>query len=312
MFSVLALPIVVFAAGPNGAADASGNNVCGNDNWTWSIGAATNLQSNDTSYASVDVNRWDQNDVSDQLDSLDFGFTGLSGTIAGIQVDVYGWVTTGGPANFTTVQLTTDAGSTLIGTNQAAGALSSTDDDVYDTFGGAADDWSAGLTTTDINSNASFGVSICWTAGGDNTEVNIDHVQITVTTAAASPDVTTNAATGVTVTSATLNGDITALNDGNATVRGFAYGTDSALQTTIATTTENGDFGTGTFDEVVGTLQSGVTYYFRAYATSPSGTGYGTILNFTAGTDITPTRRMRLFEGFTIKLVSNRVILYGQ
>jgi len=123
------------------------------------------------------------------------------------------------------------------------------------------------------------------------------------------------------VSSATLNGDITDIDGDNASERGFAYGTDSTLATVIATTSETGDFGIGTFSEIVGTLKAGVTYYFRAYAINVNGTGIANntgggctngICNFTAGTDTTLARTIRLFEGFTLKLVDNRIVLYGQ
>jgi len=165
----------------NGAQNATNNTICGNDNWTWNIGAATDLQSNDTSYVTQNVNRWDSGDVSDQLDALDFGFTGLSGTIDGIEVTVYGWETVSGVApTFTTVQLTTDSGATLEGTNQAAGALSTSDDDVADVFGGAADNWGGVITPTEAMTTA-FGVSMCWTAQANDSEANIDYVTMTIT-----------------------------------------------------------------------------------------------------------------------------------
>lgn len=164
----------------NAGTDA-GNTVCGNDNWTWNnTGTPGGTNANDTTYVTQNTNRWDNTDVSDQLDALNFGFTGLSGTIDGIEVEVYGWDTVAGPANFTTVQLTTDSGATLEGTNQAAGALSSTDDDVYDTFGGAADNWGGVITAAEAMTTG-FGVSICWTAGANDTEVNIDHIRMTIT-----------------------------------------------------------------------------------------------------------------------------------
>ena len=128
---------------------------------------------------------------------------------------------------------------------------------------------------------------------------------------AAAPTVATNAATGVTVSAATMNGNITATGGSNSTERGFAWGTNSALSGgDTSTTTESGSFGTGTFSQSLSNILSNRIYYFRAYATNPTGTGYGTIANFTTTTDTTPSRKMRLFEGFTIKFISGRIILH--
>ncbi|MEK7662047.1 MAG: hypothetical protein AAB355_00915 [Patescibacteria group bacterium] len=124
------------------------------------------------------------------------------------------------------------------------------------------------------------------------------------------PAVATNAATNVDASSATLNGNITATGGSNSTVRGFAWGTNSSLATVFATTTESGSFGTGAFTKNVSGLLSGVTYYFRAYATNATGTGYGSIQSFTAGTDMTLRRTLRLFGGFKIQLVNGKIILH--
>lgn len=170
--------------GANGAQNAQGNTNCGNDNWTWSIGSATVLQTNDTSYAQQTTNRWDDTDVGDQLDALDFGFSIPTGSsIEGITVVIYGWSPTANTIDFTTVQLTTDSGSTLIGTNQASGAgatLSTSDDNSTDTFGAADDNWGDVVTVAQINSS-SFGVSTCWTMNGNDGTANIDLVEMTIT-----------------------------------------------------------------------------------------------------------------------------------
>ena len=125
------------------------------------------------------------------------------------------------------------------------------------------------------------------------------------------PTVTTNAASDIELTSATLNGEITATGGENANERGFAWGTNSALSGgDTSTTTTFGDYGTGTFSQGISGLFSGTQYYFRAYAANTTGTSTGSILNFTTSTDTTPSRKMRLFEGFTIKLISGRIILH--
>lgn len=134
-----------------------------------------------------------------------------------------------------------------------------------------------------------------------------------VAAAAAAPTVDTDAATGVTALSAVLNAEITATGGTNATERGFAWGTSSTLVNGgAATTTTTGDFAAGTFTQNVSGILAGVTYYFRAYATNPTGTGYGPILNFTAGTNNTPSRRIRLFEGASFKLNEGTMKLYQQ
>ena len=78
----------------------------------------------------------------------------------------------------------------------------------------------------------------------------------------------------------------------------------------VATTTETGSFGISGFTQGVGNFVAGTTYYFRAYATNPNGTGYGTILSFPAGTDTSVARKMRLFEGYTIKFISGNIVLH--
>lgn len=101
------------------------------------------------------------------------------------------------------------------------------------------------------------------------------------TTAGNSPSVTTNAASAVTEDSATLNGNIGDTGGANATTRGFAWGLSATLGSGTATTTENGSFGIGAFLSNLSTLAEDTTYYFRAYATNPNGTGFGSIQNFT-------------------------------
>src|SRR3989344_4846956 len=95
---------------------------------------------------------------------------------------------------------------------------------------------------------------------------------------AVAPTVTTQAASSVTATTATLNGNITATGGISPNVRGFAWGTNSGLSGgDTATTTENGDFGTGAFTNSSLTFVCNTTYYSRAYATNSIGTSLGAI-----------------------------------
>jgi DNA-binding beta-propeller fold protein YncE len=101
------------------------------------------------------------------------------------------------------------------------------------------------------------------------------------TLTASSPTLTTSAASSIAATSATLNGSITAAGGVDATQSGFAYGTDSTLESVIATTTLGTETGTASFSSSVSSLTCNVPYYFRSYATNLGGTGYGSILSFT-------------------------------
>jgi hypothetical protein len=102
-------------------------------------------------------------------------------------------------------------------------------------------------------------------------------ISASFTTSACAPTVTTQSASSVGQTSATLNGNITATGGSSATVRGFAWGTSSSMVGDTATTTENGTFSTGAFTDSSLTLVCNTTYYSRAYATNSAGTSYGSI-----------------------------------
>ena len=106
------------------------------------------------------------------------------------------------------------------------------------------------------------------------------------------PTVTTDAASSVTATGATINGTITDTGGGSATARGFATSTNSTLSSSVSTSTTSGSFSTGAFNSAFsnGNLVGNTTYYFRAFATN-SGTGYGSIRSFLTlpGTPGTPT-----------------------
>ncbi len=100
------------------------------------------------------------------------------------------------------------------------------------------------------------------------------------------PAVSTSSATSVASLSVTLNGDITELGSANSTIRGFEYGTTSGYGTPIST---NGSYGTGVFSIDVTGLTCNTTYHYRAFATNPSGTSYGSDATFTTLSTCPPT-----------------------
>jgi len=105
-------------------------------------------------------------------------------------------------------------------------------------------------------------------------ELNFTTEQIIV-----SPTVTTNSASDITETSATVGGNVT--DDGGATVteRGVYYSTSASPETT-GTKLQIGS-GTGTFSTSLTGLSAGTTYYIKAYATNSIGTSYGSEVTFT-------------------------------
>jgi hypothetical protein len=92
------------------------------------------------------------------------------------------------------------------------------------------------------------------------------------------PTVTTSAASSVTATSMTGNGNITA--DGGATVtrRGFCYMTGTSGDPTTANSVayDDGSFSTGVYTKSITGLTGGTSYRVRAYAVNSVGTSYGT------------------------------------
>jgi hypothetical protein len=91
------------------------------------------------------------------------------------------------------------------------------------------------------------------------------------------PTVTTGSATSILNTTATLQAAI--INTGGATVttRGVQYG---LTKTPTWNKHETGTFGVGSYAEDITGLTPSTTYWFRGYATSIAGTGYGSWVSF--------------------------------
>lgn len=106
---------------------------------------------------------------------------------------------------------------------------------------------------------------------------------------AAPPTVTTSAASSVEATTATGNGNITAVNNGSCDIRGFVWDLAthgdpgnvapgaSGYANDVA---ESDGFGTGAFTGSLTGLPTGDTIYVRAYAHNENGYGYGAEINF--------------------------------
>ncbi len=104
-----------------------------------------------------------------------------------------------------------------------------------------------------------------------------DDVSFTTEAAEGAPTVTTNSASSVTDSSATVGGNVTDQGSAEVTERGICLGTsENPTDCTAASTA-----GTGEFTVDFTGLTAGATYYARAYATNSAGTDYGDDVTFT-------------------------------
>jgi gliding motility-associated-like protein len=132
-----------------------------------------------------------------------------------------------------------------------------------------------GAMTVNINSLAVNKVKIGSFSAND---MGVDNVLITAAGINV-PMVTTTVASGITVISANSGGNVIADGGAAVTARGVVWSTSPA-PTVPGTSTSNGT-GSGSFTSLMTGLAGGTTYYYRAYATNATGTGYGAEYSFT-------------------------------
>lgn len=103
------------------------------------------------------------------------------------------------------------------------------------------------------------------------------------------PALATSAATSISATEATLNGDITSLGtclSNPLTEKGFVYGTSVNPEFNGGTFLTDGTAATGVFDATVTTLSPATTYYYKAYVVDGTGQYYfSNELSFTTTLD---------------------------
>lgn len=104
----------------------------------------------------------------------------------------------------------------------------------------------------------------------------------TTATCVTTPSVTTAIVSNIGVSSATLNGNISATGGATVTTRGFKYSTSNNFDPLTSGTnlSESGSYGTGTFTASLTGLATTTTYYVRAFATNSAGTTYGNQVSF--------------------------------
>ena len=103
----------------------------------------------------------------------------------------------------------------------------------------------------------------------------------TVSAAETAPTVSSSAATSISATGATLNGNVTSDGGSAVTERGFVYKTSAGVTIDDNKTVVSGT--TGAFSTNITSLTTGATYYFRAYASNSVGVTLSTEQSFTTG-----------------------------
>jgi hypothetical protein len=139
---------------------------------------------------------------------------------------------------------------------------------------------------------------------GSRPKWSIDNLAISSSSLDLPPVLTTAAATAITTGGADLGGNITDTGGATSSERGIFYSSTAGFANGAGTKVSDlaGGFGTGSFTQVVSGLDAGTTYYFKAFATNPNGTGYGPQASFITlpAAPSTPTASAVTSSGFTV------------
>ncbi len=231
-------------SGWNTAADGSGT--------SYAPGATFAIAANTTLYA-----QWTQNpSITVGGGPLNFGPVAEPGGTAVLTYTVSGANLTGNititaPANF---QVSSDnvSYSGSLSLTPSLGTVANMT--IYVQFGPTAQQgYSGGIANT--------------SSGATEQDVAVSGIGATA------PSVTTQAASPINTTSATLNGTVTANNGAAITDRGFYWNTSGNV-TTSDNQLDEGGASTGMFSKAIttGTLSPNEIYYYRAYAVNSIGT----------------------------------------
>ena len=143
--------------------------------------------------------------------------------------------------------------------------------------------WSAGTYTGGqwVHYSGYVYKACYWTNKRPNTNFNTGNCwanwqRYTCTSASSAPSVSSSNSQSQTSTSGYFNGNVTDDNGATVTSRGFKWGTTSNPTTSVTVGS-----GNGTYNYNKTGLNSGTTYYYRAWATNSVGTTNGTVKNFT-------------------------------
>lgn len=176
----ISTPGVVASEGPNfpdtGATLANAGTGENAEPWV----SPGNVISDDGLSASITAASYDSPDISQLLVASDFDFAIPAGyTIDGVVVEIER-NNAAGAASDNRVQLATGTSfADLVGDNKAATTTDWPAAMAIATYGGAADDWNAGLTAEQVNA-VGFAVFLSAQADAANTDIAVDFIRITV------------------------------------------------------------------------------------------------------------------------------------
>jgi len=136
-----------------------------------------------------------------------------------------------------------------------------------------------GLTANTTYHVRAFATNIAGTSYG---------ADVSFTTSAIAPTITTQAVTDITASTATGNGNIISLGVPNPTAYGVCWSTSSNPTTSNSKIDMSATSATGTFTASITGLIGYTSYHVRAYATNSAGTSYGSEVTFTTSA-IAPT-----------------------
>lgn len=217
------------------------------------------------------------------------GSVSTSGTMAG---GLIGWNKSSVTNCYASASVTGSTIGALVGNEQGTSTNLFYDSEVA--TGGSG----TGKTTAEMKTQTTFtdggwdfigestnGTNDIWALASD---VNSGYPCFSWQGTLATPTVTTAEASDITINSATGNGSITDLGFPDPTQYGVVWSTSTGPTVALTTKTEEGIVAaTGDFTSSITGLESGTTYYVRAYATNSQGTAYGDEVSFTTLVTVT-------------------------
>jgi len=203
----------------------------------------------------------------------------------------YGAETSFTTLNTPTISSTTAASSITSSSAVSGGTISADGGDAVTTRG-IVYGTSAGSSTFSVTSGSGTGTFTSNLTGltpattyyvssfATNSVGTVYGTEISFTTIAIAPTLSTTAASSITRYAAVSGGSISSNGGSAITSSGICWSSTITTPTTSNSKTTDGTTS-GTFTSTLTGLTAGTTYYVRAYATNGIGTSYGSVQNFT-------------------------------